>query len=121
MFYPAHTVTFPLSKVTTSVPSCQSSIILSLTKVDGTTTHSDVFSTSFDATGLHLTMQTDNPSKAMTYNMILWATFNGITNSIPNDNTPFTVVIDNPCAAATLTIDPTILSSTSITYTIGGP
>ena len=73
----------------------------------------------YDSANYELSIQTDDPSSTGTYLLKIVAEFNGypLTNVEHN----FTVTINDPCLIATLTIDPTIFSSTLINYNIGYP
>ena len=93
-----------------------------VTKDDDTGLDDQVFQYTIDGTGLHLTIQTDDPTKAGTHNLKLGAKrtdSNSWDSSLYADEFDFTVVIVDPCIDAVLTIDPTILSTTSLIYYIG--
>ena len=59
-----------------------------------------------------------DPQEASTYDLRLIANLIGYSNT---DFLDFEVTLVDTCGTAVLTLDPTILSQTSMTYTIGEP
>ena len=113
--------TLLVSKVTSSEPGCPA-IELAILVDDDSSIDGTVFTVD-DAnapTFYSLTTETSDTAKTSTYNYKVVAKYSGAAYTYAGE-LPFQIVIDDPCASAILTIDPTIFTSLSITYDIFDP
>ena len=110
-----------VSKVTSSEPGCPA-IELAILVDDDSSIDGTVFTVD-DAnapTFYSLTTETSDTAKTSTYNYKVVAKYTGAAYTYAGE-LPFQIVIDDPCASAILTIDPTIFTSLSILYDIFYP
>ena len=113
--------TLLVSKVTSSEPGCPA-IELAILVDDDSSIDGTVFTVD-DAnapTFYSLTTETSDTAKTSTYNYKVVAKYTGAAYTYAGE-LPFQIVIDDPCASAILTIDPTIFTSLSILYDIFYP
>ena len=93
-------------------------IDLDVLNSDGSTLDSSVFTyTSGTST---FTIDCSNTAKLGVYYLKVKAKYTGASYTNISE-LPFTVTVDDPCASDVLVIDPTILSSLSLSYNIGYP
>ena len=113
--------TLLVSKVTSSEPGCPT-IELSVLVDDDSVIDGSVFTVdgANAPTSYTLTTETFDIAKISSYNYKVVAKHTGATYTYAGELL-FQIVIDNPCASAILTIDPTIFTTLSIAYDIFDP